>query len=74
MEKLIQFTLFLQTKSYTVYSTTLISFYHIQVDLKFGFEAPRRDAILRTLIRNSFSFHLNEILATVTNEYIDWEK
>ncbi|CAG7720189.1 unnamed protein product [Allacma fusca] len=43
-------------------------------DLALGFEAQRRDAILRTLIRNSYRFHLNEILATITNEYIDWEK
>lgn len=45
-----------------------------QADLAFGFEAQRRDAILRTLVRNSYRFHLNEILATITNEYIDWER
>jgi len=45
-----------------------------QADLTFGFEAQRRDAILRTVIRNSYRFHLNEILATVVNEYTDWER
>lgn len=48
--------------------------YLIQVDLEYGFEQARRDAILRTLIRNSYRFHLSEILATITNEYTDWEK
>ncbi|CAL8094811.1 unnamed protein product [Orchesella dallaii] len=44
-----------------------------QADLEYGFEQARRDAILRTLIRNSYRFHLSEILATITNEYTDWE-
>ncbi len=34
---------------------------------------PRaRDRYLRTLVRNSYDFHLNEIFATVQNEYSDW--
>ncbi|OXA46621.1 Neuroligin-4, X-linked [Folsomia candida] len=45
-----------------------------QMDLEFGFESHRRDAILRTLVRNSYRYHRNEILATITNEYIDWER
>ncbi|XP_035713030.1 neuroligin-4, Y-linked [Folsomia candida] len=45
-----------------------------ETDLQSGFEGGRRDAILRTLIRNSYRFHLNEILATISNEYTDWEK
>jgi neuroligin len=44
------------------------------MDLEFGFEFVRRDAILRTLVRNSYKYHRNEILATITNEYIDWER
>jgi hypothetical protein len=28
--------------------------------------------LFRTLVRNSYDFHLNEIFATVQNEYSDW--
>ncbi|XP_035701279.1 neuroligin-1-like [Folsomia candida] len=45
-----------------------------EMDLEFGFESHRRDAILRTLVRNSYRFHRNEILTTITNEYTDWER
>jgi neuroligin len=44
------------------------------MDLEFGFEFVRRDAILRTLVRNSYKYHRNEILATIINEYIDWDR
>lgn len=52
----------------------LLYIFFVKIDLEFGFEAMRRDAILRTLVRNSYRFHRNEILATITNEYIDWER
>ena len=48
-------------------------------DLFFNQEAVRdgigpqtRDQYLRTLIRNTYNYHMNEIFATVQNEYIDW--
>lgn len=43
-------------------------------DVQYGIEAERRSKILRTYVRNTYSFHLNEILATIINEYTDWER
>lgn len=43
-------------------------------DLLYGFNETRRDRILRTYVRNSYYFHLNEIFSTLKNEYTDWEK
>lgn len=43
-------------------------------DLEFGFNESRRDRILRTFVRNSYFYHLNEIFSTLKNEYTDWEK
>lgn len=43
-------------------------------DLEFGFNESRRDRILRTFVRNSYYFHLNEIFSTLKNEYTDWER
>lgn len=43
-------------------------------DLEFGFNESRRDRILRTYVRNSYYFHLNEIFSTLKNEYTDWER
>lgn len=43
-------------------------------DLEFGFNETRRDRILRTYVRNSYYFHLNEIFSTLKNEYTDWER
>lgn len=37
-----------------------------------GMGPQTRDMYLRTLVRNAYSFHLNEIFATVQNEYSDW--
>ncbi len=37
-----------------------------------GIGPDTRDRILRTLIRNTYNFHMNEIFATVQNEYTDW--
>ncbi|KAL1124006.1 hypothetical protein AAG570_001776, partial [Ranatra chinensis] len=43
-------------------------------DLEYGFNETRRDRILRTFVRNSYYFHLNEIFSTLKNEYTDWER
>ncbi|KFM62862.1 Neuroligin-4, X-linked, partial [Stegodyphus mimosarum] len=39
-----------------------------------GIDVQRRDRLLRTLVRNLFSYHLQEIFLTVVNEYTDWSK
>ena len=39
---------------------------------KEGIGPDTRDQYLRTLIRNTYNYHMNEIFATVQNEYIDW--
>jgi len=43
-------------------------------DLEFGFNESRRDRILRTYVRNCYTYHLNEIFSTLKNEYTDWER
>lgn len=43
-------------------------------DVQYGIEADRRSKILRTYVRNTYSYHLSEILATIVNEYTDWER
>lgn len=43
-------------------------------DVQYGIEADRRSKILRTFVRNTYRFHLSEILATIVNEYTDWER
>ena len=46
--------------------------YFGQNDVEEGIGPQRRDQYLRTLIRNTYNYHMNEIFATVQNEYIDW--
>ena len=41
-------------------------------ELRDGINPKIKDQYLRTLVRNTFTFHLNEIFATVQNEYTDW--
>ncbi|PRD27949.1 UNVERIFIED_CONTAM: nlg-1 [Trichonephila clavipes] len=41
---------------------------------RMGIEVNRRDRLLRTLVRNLFTYHLQEIFLTVVNEYTDWSK
>ncbi|KFM58800.1 Neuroligin-3, partial [Stegodyphus mimosarum] len=41
---------------------------------RYGIEAFRRDRILRTLVRNLFTYHLQEIFLTIVNEYTDWSR
>ncbi|RWS31836.1 neuroligin-2-like protein, partial [Leptotrombidium deliense] len=43
-------------------------------DEKHGIDLSRRDRILRTLVRNLFTFHLQEIYLTIGNEYTDWSR
>ncbi|KAB0798088.1 hypothetical protein PPYR_09081 [Photinus pyralis] len=43
-------------------------------DIQAGFEGERRDKIIRTYIRNAYTYHLSEIFFTVVNEYTDWER
>ncbi|XP_055611267.1 neuroligin-4, Y-linked [Uranotaenia lowii] len=43
-------------------------------DIQNGFEGERRDRILRTYVRNAYTYHLSEIFYTVVNEYTDWER
>ena len=43
-------------------------------DAQYGIEADRRTKILREFVRNTYTYHQAEILATIINEYTDWEK
>jgi neuroligin len=43
-----------------------------QNQAKNGIGPDTRDRFLRTLVRNTYSYHMNEIFATVQNEYTDW--
>ncbi|KAL1140296.1 hypothetical protein AAG570_000228 [Ranatra chinensis] len=43
-------------------------------DIAAGFEGERRDKIIRTYVRNAYTYHLSEIFFTVVNEYTDWER
>ncbi|CAL4108169.1 unnamed protein product, partial [Meganyctiphanes norvegica] len=49
-------------------------FYFNNQDIKVGLEMEEQDRILRTFIRNTYNYHLTEILATVINEYRDWDR
>lgn len=48
------------------------SLYFGQSEVTEGIGPDTRDKYLRTLIRNTYNYHMNEIFATVQNEYIDW--
>ncbi|XP_037955053.1 neuroligin-1-like [Teleopsis dalmanni] len=43
-------------------------------DVQYGIEADRRSKILKAYVRNTYTYHLNEIFATIVNEYTDWER
>lgn len=43
-------------------------------DAQYGIEADRRTKILREFVRNTYTYHQAEILATIINEYTDWER
>lgn len=52
----------------------LFDFYFRDKDLREGISEDRRDRTLRTLIRNFYQFHLNEIFYVLRNEYTDWDR
>lgn len=43
-------------------------------DVQYGIEGDRRGKILKTFVRENYRYHLSEILATIVNEYTDWER
>ncbi|XP_076221874.1 neuroligin 3 isoform X2 [Nomia melanderi] len=43
-------------------------------DAQYGIEDDRRTKILREFVRNTYTYHQAEILATIINEYTDWER
>ncbi|XP_063241609.1 neuroligin-2-like [Bacillus rossius redtenbacheri] len=43
-------------------------------DVQSGFEGAKRDRMLRTYVRNAYSYHVPEIFFTLVNEYTDWER
>ncbi|XP_046449417.1 neuroligin-4, Y-linked-like [Daphnia pulex] len=43
-------------------------------DLRNGISEDKRDRSLRTLIRNFYQYHLNEIFYVLRNEYTDWDR
>ncbi|XP_073980560.1 neuroligin 3 isoform X1 [Rhodnius prolixus] len=43
-------------------------------DVQYGIEPDRRTNILRTFVKSTYRYHLSEILATIVNEYTDWER
>nr|XP_018910015.1 PREDICTED: neuroligin-4, Y-linked-like [Bemisia tabaci] len=43
-------------------------------DIQYGIEADRRSKILTSFVKNTYRYHLSEILATIVNEYTDWER
>lgn len=51
-----------------------IIYIHDTLSFQAGFEGERRDKILRTYVRNAYSYHLSEIFFTIVNEYTDWER
>uniref|UniRef100_A0A1I7V3L8 COesterase domain-containing protein n=1 Tax=Caenorhabditis tropicalis TaxID=1561998 RepID=A0A1I7V3L8_9PELO len=42
-------------------------------DLKVGISKEKRMRIFRSLVRNLYDYHREEILASIINEYTDWE-
>lgn len=55
---------------------TKVESYHLfsMKDEKYGVDVARRDRLLRTLVRNLFNYHLQEIFLTILNEYTDWTR
>ncbi|XP_026467545.1 neuroligin-4, Y-linked-like [Ctenocephalides felis] len=43
-------------------------------DAQYGIEPERRNKILKSFVSQAYTYHLAEILATVINEYTDWER
>ena len=64
---------------FDIFAKVLIGLVQDETDISFperelrnGISSRTKDRYLRTLVRNTFTFHLNEIFATVQNEYTDW--
>ncbi|GIZ01027.1 hypothetical protein CEXT_727311 [Caerostris extrusa] len=56
-------------------TTRVESYFHFTaLEEKFGIDSGRRDRLLRTLVRNLYTYHLQEIFLTVVNEYMDWSR
>ncbi|XP_015923110.1 neuroligin-4, X-linked [Parasteatoda tepidariorum] len=56
-------------------STRVESYFQFTaMEEKFGIDSGRRDRLLRTLVRNLYTYHLQEIFLTVVNEYMDWSR
>ncbi|XP_055937679.1 neuroligin-4, X-linked-like isoform X2 [Argiope bruennichi] len=56
-------------------ATRVESYFHFTaLEEKFGIDSGRRDRLLRTLVRNLYTYHLQEIFLTVVNEYMDWSR
>lgn len=55
--------------------TKVESYFHVSdKEEKNGLKIERRDKLLRTLVRNIFTYHLQEIFLTIVNEYTDWTR
>ncbi|GFW00490.1 neuroligin-1 [Trichonephila clavipes] len=55
--------------------TKVETFNHLSaVEEKGGIDFNRRDRLLRTLVRNLFTYHMQEIFLTIVNEYTDWTR
>jgi len=65
---------FLNAELMILFSTSESVFELNERELKNGFESDHRDKILRTLVRNVFTFHQQEIFSIIRNEYTDWER
>lgn len=59
-----------------MFGTTRVESYFLftAMEEKFGIDSARRDRLLRTLVRNLYTYHLQEIFLTVVNEYMDWSR
>ncbi|XP_053210465.1 neuroligin-4, X-linked-like [Panonychus citri] len=44
------------------------------IDFDEGLNESRRDKIIRTLVRNIYTYHLQEIYLTISNEYTEWSQ
>ncbi|MCL4135785.1 UNVERIFIED_CONTAM: hypothetical protein GTU68_031778 [Idotea baltica] len=43
-------------------------------DLRDGFDNDYRDKLFRTLVRNVYDYHLNEVFISIVNEYTQWDR
>ncbi|XP_015792700.1 neuroligin-4, X-linked-like isoform X1 [Tetranychus urticae] len=55
---------------------TRVEYFHsfTDSDVHQGIEPSKRDRIIRTLVRNLYDYHLQEIYLTISNEYTDWTR